>query len=49
MSAIACQDTNLTIVYSTIHSGADQSFSSLAVGGEGDFTDVRRIPRTKGQ
>ena len=51
MGAIASQITGLTIVYSTVYSGADQrkhqSSASLALSGE--FTGVRWIPRTKGQ
>ena len=51
MSAMASQFTSLTIVNSTVYSGADQrkhqSFASLAFGGE--FTGDRWISRTKGQ
>ena len=46
MGAMASQLTSLTIVYSTVYSGADkkkyQSSTSLAFGD-------RWIPRTKGQ
>ena len=45
------QITSLTIVYSTVYSGADQrkhqNFVSLAFGWE--FTGDRWIPRTNGQ
>ena len=51
MGSIASQITSLTIVYSTVYSGADQrkhqSSASLAFGGE--FTGDRWIPRTNGQ
>ena len=51
MGAMALQITSLTIVYSTVNSGADQrkhqSFASLAFGGE--FTGDQWIPRTNGQ
>ena len=51
MSAMASQITSLTIVYSTVYSGADirkhQSSASLAFVGE--ITGDRGIPRTKGQ
>ena len=51
MSAVASQITSLTIVYSIVHSGADQrkhqSSASLAFVRE--FTGDRWIPRTKGQ
>ena len=52
MSSMASQITNLTIVYSTFYSGADQrkhqSPASLA-SLWGDSTGCRWIPRTKGQ
>ena len=48
---MASQITSLTIIYSTVYSGADQgkhqNFASLAFVGE--FTGDRWIPRTKGQ
>ena len=51
MSAMASQITGVSIVYSTVCSGADQrkyqSSASLAFVGE--FTGDRWIPRTKGQ
>ena len=51
MGAMASQITNLTIVYKTVYSGADQRkrqiSASLAFCGE--FTGDRWIPRTKGQ
>ena len=51
MSTIAFQITSLTIVYSTVYSGADQrkhqNSASLALCGE--FTGDRWIPRTNGQ
>ena len=51
MSAMASQITSLTIVYSTVYSGADQrkhqSSALLALCVE--FTGDRWIPRTKGQ
>ena len=52
MSAMASQITSLTIVYSTVHSGADKKNpSKLSVTGLlwGEFTGDLRIPRTKGQ
>ena len=51
MGAMASQNTSFTIVYSAVYSGEDQrnyrSSESLAFVRE--FTDYRRIPRTKGQ
>ena len=51
MGETAPQITSLTIVYSTVYSGADQrnyqSSASLAFVRE--FTGDRWIPRTKGQ
>ena len=51
MSMMVSQITNVSIVYSTVGSGADQrkhkSFASLALVRE--FTNDRWIPRTKGQ
>ena len=51
MGAMAAQITSLTIVYSTVYSGADQikhqSSASLAFVRE--FTGDRWIPRTNGQ
>ena len=51
MNEIASQITSLTIVYSTVHSGADrskyQSSASLALCGK--FTGDRWISRTNGQ
>ena len=51
MSAVASQITNLTSVYSTIYSGAEQkklqSPASMALLGE--FTGDQWIPRTKGK
>ena len=51
MGATASQITSLTIVYSTVYSGADQrkqqSSTSLAFCGE--FTGGRWIPHTNGQ
>ena len=51
MGGMASQITSLTIVYSTVYSGADQrkhqSPSSVALCGE--FTGDRWIPRTNGQ
>ena len=56
MGAMASQITSLTIVNSTVYSGADkkkhQSSVSLAFvggGGGGGFTEDRWIPRTNGQ
>ena len=57
MGAIAFQTTSLTIVYSTVYSGADQrkheSSALLAFvgggGGGGGFTGDRWIPRTNDQ
>ena len=50
MGTMASQITSLTVVYSTVHSGADQrqhqSSPALAFGGE--FTGDRWIPRTNG-
>ena len=52
MGAMASQIPNLTIVYSTVHSGTDQrkhqSPASLAFLW-GEFTGDRWIPRTKDQ
>ena len=50
MGAMAFQIISLTIVYSTVYSGADQNIKAprhwpLC----GEFTDDRWIPRTKGQ
>ena len=47
MGAMASQITSLTIVYSTVYSGADHRKLSLAFVRE--FAEYRRIPRTKGQ
>ena len=51
MGAKGAQIISLTILYSTVHSGADQrkhwSFASLALCGE--FTGHWWIPRTNGQ
>ena len=51
MGAMAYQITSLTIVYSTVYSGADQrkhqNSASLAFVGE--LTGNRWIPRTNGQ
>ena len=51
MGKMASQTISLTIVYSTVYSGADQrkhqSSASLALSGE--FTGDRWIPRTNGQ
>ena len=51
MGTMTSQNTSLTIVYSTVYSGADQRkhkiSESLALWGE--FTDDRSIPRTKDQ
>ena len=53
MSAMASQITGITIVYSTVYSGADQrkhqSSASQAFVGGGEFTGDRWIPHTKGQ
>ena len=52
MVAMASQITSLTIVYSIVHSGADQrkyqSSASLAFV-RAEFTDDRWIPRKNGQ
>ena len=52
MGEMASQNTTLTIVYSTVHSGADQrkyqSSASLAFVC-GEFTGDRWIRRTNGQ
>ena len=51
MGTIASQITSLTIVYSTVYSGADQSTSKPRVTCHlcGEFTGDRWIPRTNGQ
>ena len=49
MGAMASQITSLTVIYSTVYSGADQGKKSkLRVTG-GEFTGHRWIPRTNGQ
>ena len=52
MSAMASQNTGVSIVYLTVSSGTDQikhqSFASLAFV-RGEFTRDRKIPRTKGR
>ena len=51
MVAMASQITSLTIVYSTVYSGADQSkyHSSASLAFVGEFIGDRWIPRTNGQ
>ena len=51
MSAIASQITSLTIVYSTVYSGADIKNIKAPRHGPlcGEFTGDRWIPRTNGQ
>ena len=53
MGAIASQITSLTIVYSTVYSGADQRIQYMKALRHwplcGEFTGDRRIPRTNGQ
>ena len=49
-SQIKSQITSLTIVYSTIYSGAENTSTLHATGlCVGEFTGHRLIPRTKGQ
>ena len=51
MGTIASQITSLTIVYSTVYSGADQRKpeSSTLLAFVQEFTGDRWIPRTDGQ
>ena len=52
MGTMASQITNLTIVYSTVYSGADQKKNIKAPRHWplcGEFTGDRWIPRTNGQ
>ena len=50
MSTMESQISSLTIVYSTIYSGADKKKKKLHVTGLwGEFTSNRWIPHTKGQ
>ena len=51
MSVMASQINSLTIIYSTVYSGADQRKhqSSASLTFVGEFTGDRLIPRTKGQ
>ena len=51
MGTIASQITSLTIVYSTVYSGADQRKheSSALLAFVQEFTGDRWIPRTDGQ
>ena len=51
MGAMATQIASFTIVYSIVHSGADQSKyqSSVSPAFVREFTGDRWIPRTKGQ
>ena len=51
MGAMAPQITSLTIVYSTVHSGADQRKHqrSVSLAFVREFTGDRLIPRTNGQ
>ena len=51
MATIASQITSLTIVYSAVYSGADQSKhqSSASLAFVGEFTGDRWIPHTNGQ
>ena len=51
ISAMASQNTNLTIVYSTVYSGADERKhqSSVSLAFVREFTGHRWIPRTKGK
>ena len=51
MGTMASQITSLTIVYSTVYSGADQSKhqSPASLAFVWEFTGDRWIPRTNGQ
>ena len=51
MGAMASQINSLTIVYSTVYSGADQRKTKFRVTGHlcGEFTGHRWIPRTNDQ
>ena len=50
MGAMASQIISLTIVYSTVYSGADKKIQALRHWPLwGEFTGDRWIPRTKGQ
>ena len=51
MSVMASQITGLTIVYSTVYSGADQRKhqTSVSLALLGELTGDRRIPRAKNQ
>ena len=50
MGAMASEITNLTIVDSTVYSGADKNIKAPRHGPLwGEFTGDRWIPRTKGQ
>ena len=49
MGAMASQITSLTIVYLTIHAGADQRKHQSSAPLSMEFTGERWIPRTDGQ
>ena len=51
MGAMAPQTTSLTIIFSTVYSGADQrkNQSSASLAFVREFTGDRWIPRTKDQ